>query len=106
MEEIYRILKSPPRSGICVGSGWIALVIDCLQKFEALDFDIQVLQIKEKFGGLRIYVDNNTAQVGEIIKAAEEKVMKTCESCGEPGKLCSDCGWMMVRCDTCWESRL
>ena len=68
-----------------------------------LDF-VRVAQIKEKFGELRLYVDiaegATPEQVGEIngaIHVGEYLSAKTCEVCGQPGKLTGK-GWLRTTC--------
>jgi hypothetical protein len=74
-------------------------------KTSTLDF-VRVAQIKEKFGGLRLYVDiaegATPQQVGEIhgaIHVGEYLASKTCERCGAPGRLHGD-GWIQTLCPT------
>ena len=47
----------------------------------------QVQQIKEKFGGLRIYLSNEDDYIHGIINMAEAIAVRTCEVCGDYGKL-------------------
>ena len=57
-------------------------------------------QVKEKFGGLRFYVDNSDDYVRGVIAMAESMRYRTCEDCGAPGKQ-SGKGWIKTVCDTC-----
>lgn len=61
---------------------------------------LRVLQIKEKFGGLRIYVSQETPESLALIKDAEQRASKTCEYCGKPGELVNN-GWAKTLCPTC-----
>lgn len=72
----------------------------------------EVLQIKEKFGGLRFYVSTSTDNLNEAIRDAEHRSFRTCEFCGEPGQLGrlggrrSDpqpkkWGWAKTMCESC-----
>ena len=56
-------------------------------------------QVKEKFGGLRFYVDRATEEHYNYINFAENMSYRTCEVCGSPGKRYTD-GWHQVLCDT------
>lgn len=53
-----------------------------------------LLQIKEKFGGLRFYYMMNTEndtlyqEIRKLIDIAEDTSYNTCEITGKPGKLC------------------
>lgn len=60
-------------------------------------------QVKEKFGGLRFYVDNCDDYVRGVISMAETMSLRVCETCGNAGKRRSD-GWVRTICDGCCES--
>jgi hypothetical protein len=55
-------------------------------------------QVKEKFGGLRFYVNGATDKHWNYISFAESMSYRTCEECGAPGKLYTD-GWHRTLCD-------
>jgi hypothetical protein len=56
------------------------------------------VQVKEKFGGLRFYVQAATDKHYQYISFAESMSYRTCEECGNPGKTYTD-GWHMTLCD-------
>jgi len=56
------------------------------------------VQVKEKFGGLRFYVQAATDKHYQYISFAESMSYRTCEECGAPGKTYTD-GWHMTLCD-------
>lgn len=58
------------------------------------------LQIKEKFGTLRIYVGGATAEVHGAISAAEFLSASTCEHCGCKG-MRWNIGWIHALCRPC-----
>jgi len=60
------------------------------------------VQIKEKFGSLRIYADGhyNVPFVEGAISFAEHMSTKVCEKCGAPGTLRAN-NWWRVSCETC-----
>jgi len=64
---------------------------------EAIKVPVAV-QVKEKFGGLRFYVQAATDKHYNYISFAESMSYKTCEECGAPGKTYTD-GWHMTLCD-------
>ena len=64
---------------------------------EALKVPVAV-QIKEKFGGLRFYVQAATDTHYHYISFAESMSYRTCEECGAPGKTYTD-GWHKTLCD-------
>jgi hypothetical protein len=55
-------------------------------------------QVKEKFGGLRFYVQAATDKHYQYISFAESMSYRTCEECGAPGKTYTD-GWHRTMCD-------
>ena len=59
-------------------------------------------QIKEKWGGLRIYHSGGDDYVDGVIIMAEEMSYKICERCGCPGSPNKQ-GWIMTLCDNCRE---
>ena len=56
------------------------------------------VQVKEKFGGLRFYVQAATDKHYNYISFAESMSCRTCEVCGAPGKRYTD-GWHTTLCD-------
>jgi len=58
-----------------------------------------VVQVKEKFGTLRFYVQSATPEQYNYISFAESMSGRTCETCGSPGKLLGR-GWVYTACET------
>lgn len=81
-----------------VADGWFRLLMDLSIALDALDEDIDVKQVKEKFGTLRFYVGAVSQEAHNLIDAAEELSEVTCEVCGEPGELRGG-GWISALCD-------
>jgi hypothetical protein len=51
----------------------------------------EVLQVKEKFGGLRFYVNcRRNEAIRQRIGIAADESFRTCEVCGQPGTLRED----------------
>jgi hypothetical protein len=86
-----------------VGPGWSKIVQRLIRDLFLLGWDGNLHQIKEKFGGLRFYIGGGSDAIYRRIDQAEAESFKTCELCGEPGKLYAD-GWCISRCTTCWEN--
>lgn len=59
---------------------------------------IEVIQIKEKFGTLRFYVGTANDSQSALIDQAESLSALTCDMCGTSATLRSD-GWQRTRCD-------
>lgn len=62
--------------------------------------DIDIIQIKEKFGGLRFYCYGTDDYINGMIDFAEKISTRICEECGNPGKLVnSNTGWLHTACE-------
>jgi hypothetical protein len=65
---------------------------------------LQIVQIKEKFGTIRIYYHAEKLStradqaVREAIDLAEARSACTCEICGDEGRLYNNSGWYSTRC--------
>lgn len=57
-----------------------------------------VVQVKEKFGTLRFYINAGTDEHYNYITFAEVMSAVTCETCGAPGKRRGR-GWIYTACD-------
>jgi hypothetical protein len=58
-----------------------------------------VVQVKEKFGTLRFYIQAGTDEHYNYISFAESMSARTCETCGNPGKRLGH-GWIYTACET------
>lgn len=74
-----------------IGKGWHPILEALHTDLAAIDPNYKVIQVKEKFGGLRVYLDwlntEYTATIGQIINVAEALALGTCEDCGGVGSL-------------------
>jgi hypothetical protein len=93
-----------------VGDGWRELVETAVGRIadavaSAPAGSLRIVQIKEKFAGLRLYwqsaglSDEIKNAVEEAIYLAEARSACTCEQCGEPGRLYKSGGWFLTACD-------
>jgi hypothetical protein len=92
---------------MCVGAGWHSLVDEAFDYFE--EQAVEVIQVKEKFGQLRIYVtsasdemyvsENVYAKIAEI----EGRSGRMCECCGQPAEQRTKGGWVKTICIPCEE---
>ena len=83
-----------------IGSGWVILVDACCAELE--DHKVKVLQMKEKFGQLRIYLraeDHEKDDVNNLVNRYEHLSGCYCDVCGGRGKLVNKEGTMMTRCE-------
>lgn len=91
---IYR-REEHPKTIFCdwgfeCGPGWLCLFIALAEKIEAIGIDsadVRILQIKEKYWRLRIYLDIPAwadDEIEDFIETLEVKSGGLCESCGAP----------------------
>ena len=85
-----------------VGPGWQGIVTEVCEALDSLGMaDLTVFQIKQKFGGLRVYTewdgDDLRPEVMGIIQQAEDRAWHVCEMCGGPAE--TD-GWTTL-CQSC-----
>lgn len=104
--DLYEQFYTDVDLDVSVGLGWIKLYVEACRKMKAVidanpTVQLKVVQVKQKFGGLRIYaqvpgegatVDLVKKAINEIIKCAAEEADRTCEVCGDPGALVSGAG--------------
>ena len=106
-----------PRGGMGMGAGWENLLRELLQAIEDLlpaESNFKVAQIKEKFGGLRFYIEpvgvprEIRTKIQRLIDFTEGLSFVTCEVCGsrgEPGPGSSPHGWIKTLCPEHVEER-
>ena len=82
----------------CVGNGWLGLVKTLIEDLIQLGWNKQICQVKEKFGGMRFYINEGSKEIFNKISEAETKSHETWEKCGEPGKAISG-GWIVTLCE-------
>ena len=61
-------------------------------------YGVVAVQVKEKWGGLRFYVDGADEHVQGMIAMAEGMSYRICEVCGRPGVTRAG-GWVRTLCD-------
>lgn len=117
-----------PQMPVYCPHGWDGPVSEALEELSALASEtgvhINLMQVKEKLAGLRIYVKVYEVRIGEtkteefnpallghreahgsvrvraheIIKAAEARCSTACQQCGLPGWVCGDATGLSVLC--------
>ena len=97
--------------GFECGDGWLQILeelfakIDEIVKRDKLEY-FQVVQVKEKFGGLRVYVHGGNKEISNLITEAEKKADKICEVCGFAGETHEIDNWYTTLCDRCKKKRM
>lgn len=82
------------------GDGWRDIVARCLLDLRAAGGDVQVLEVVEKMGRLRIHCDYDLRrrEISRAVVLAAHRSMYTCEVCGDGGELRPDRSWLSTRC--------
>ena len=108
-----RKLKTPfELFGVECGKGWYPLIKPIFDYIEEYNKDkegedkMEVLQCKEKFAGLRVYMNFYDDKLRKLIDDAEEKSYNTCEICGKPCKTHIEGHWWYAMCDDCFNDML
>lgn len=87
--------------------GWFDLIWKLCEDIEKLNprEEFRVVQVKQKFGGLRFYINGaRSEKVLDLIHEAEQKSYTTCERCGNKGRLLEGGNWQSL-CKECEEKR-
>lgn len=85
--------------------GWNGILMDFFFELSKIDKKhvSKVSQIKEKFGRIRIYLENIpekiVQRVWDLEIKAEKKSSEICEVCGESGRLRTKHYWLKTLCD-------
>jgi hypothetical protein len=81
-----------------ISSGWYGLIRALLEELHYAGWNKEICQVKEKFGGLRFYINGGSKEIFDIIHKYEEKSYEICEECGSAGKVRPG-GWIRTLCD-------
>jgi len=83
----------------CVGKGWENLVRRVYNAKTGMGTPVGIIQVKEKWGGLRIYTDYYDSHLEEVIMKVGEESLTVCEVCGSPAGLVKKGTWYQTRCE-------
>ncbi len=89
-----------------VGEGWFQILwdlcvsLDRIARSRAADGKppVRIVQVKEKYGTLRVHVEGGSQEIHDLIDAAELASERTCEACGKPGNLLCIREWYQTLC--------
>ena len=69
------------------------------------EWQVEATQVKEKFGGLRFYINGADDFVYGMISFAEHLSYQICEECGSTKNIIHTKGWISTICQKCLEKR-
>ena len=87
--------------------GWRPILGRLLERLESaigqqpveVQADYRIIQVKQKFGRLRVYLSTMaTPEMRAAIDEAEAESIATCEVCSAPGQMVDRNGWTSVKC--------
>lgn len=89
-----------------VGEGWFQILWELCVSLERIAQSrvadgkppVRIVQVKEKYGTLRVYVEGGSQEIHDLIDAAELASERICEACGKPGNLLCLRGWYQTLC--------
>jgi hypothetical protein len=126
-EELAEMKKNNFISNLMVfgfecGDGWANLLERTFEKIQLEldcnpDPEFKLVQVKQKYAGLRIYANSATDAIYDIISAAEAESYYICEKCGavsdakrgnpDESPFFRDIhGWYSTLCDGCYGERI
>jgi hypothetical protein len=82
-----------------VEPGWFPLIKDLITDLINLGWNKEVCQVKEKFGGLRFYINDGSDEVFNRIHKSEKESLTICEITGKIGELRTDIPWFRTLSD-------
>jgi hypothetical protein len=92
--------------GVCTGNGWFWIIdnlCNCIQNYIDANKKPQAefVQIKEKFGELRIYIEGTDELIQGMVWLAEDLSYSTCEACGTIQDIVHTKGYIKTLCKSC-----
>ena len=93
--------------GISTDDGWywlIDMLCKAIQSYinNNIFSQVEVAQVKEKFGGLRFYIDKGNDEIYGMIRLAETMSYYICEKCGSTKDISQNKGgWIKTLCQKC-----
>jgi hypothetical protein len=110
--EFFEYLKGysgpiiPIQFGFEVGDGWYWLLDNLMENIQNYCKwnnipNIEVTQVKEKWGGLNFYYNGGNELISGMVWLAEHMSYKICEQCGTTENVGKTKGWVSVSCKDC-----
>jgi hypothetical protein len=100
----YGIEKPICENNGIIGVGWVSLIENFLIELKKQKIKFKIVQIKEKFGKLRIYCDDSCTDSKEFAKLADKfsnKANNICTFCSAQGKIRNCFNYFLCICSKC-----
>lgn len=94
----------PPFSPLTIGTGWYHILDQLFPRLVL--FGVRRVEVKTKYGALRVYTDVNAPAIQAAIAAAEVASLHTCEICGRVAVLRALPGILQTLCEPCYSKAL
>jgi hypothetical protein len=102
----YPLTESLMAFGCECGDGWYAIIENACEAIAKRCEEQEIngfafVQIKEKFGTLRMYANGEDEYISEVIARAESQSGETCERCSDAGTRNTEGYWISTLCERC-----
>ena len=113
-EKLDEIVSMAPgifedvRCGIGLPAGWLGILRELVKSVADLPeaSTMKIVQVKEKFGTLRVYYEGTDSQrVRWLVAGAENSSASTCRMCGKPRYVRRSTAWFQAVCSECNDLR-
>lgn len=86
---------------VWIPSGWYEITRQACDAIVRVDPTARAAQLKEKFGGIRLYMNTCAQTTHTVIEALEAQSFHTCQECGAPGTRTQKKWLVITLCPVC-----
>jgi len=106
IQEQYKDLFSDKFYDFSISDGWLTIITSLLKSIENdIKYndmpDVKIIQIKQKFGGLRVYYDGGNDATRGMVTMSMVITEETCEDCGSTEDISQTSGYIRTLCTKC-----
>lgn len=94
------------RKRFTVGNGWLGIIERLFETLIALGWNKKFILVKEKFGGMSIFLDDLPENGLHFVIDADKETFSVCEVCGESAEQHKINNWVYTLCDTHRDEKL
>lgn len=85
------------------GTGWEGIWRDFVKQLKEKDSTVEILDSKEKFGTLRVYLSSHSEDIDKLVEGLEKRSREICIDCGKPVEFVANDSWIVYLCGECAE---